>query len=160
MKSAQLLLQFCFPFFPVWLSWEVEAQEVVFLPSWNLNCQENPFGLICFMFLLYCFFLRPVCFSFDGIYTIACTYFLCNYFTYCILWCIYCICVFNIMEKERRVRGKGNKTKNCVWITHFFLLRSRWHIGGRLREKVQKNERGAIYDMRTNLEMLMQLLNA
>ena len=41
-----------FSLFPVSLSWKIEAQEVDFFLSlsyvWNLNCQENPFGQICF----------------------------------------------------------------------------------------------------------------
>lgn len=60
----------------------------------------------------------------DGIYTMVCTYFFsCNYFTYCILWCIKCICVF---KHQRESTSEGNK-RICVWITTHFLCERMTH---------------------------------
>lgn len=107
--------------------------------------------------MFYFFFFSP-CFSFDGIYTIACTY---NFFSVITLH----IAVFDALNAyafssskmgERKGKEKWNLRMNY---THFFFL-SFLHckaddiLGGDYGKRC-RNE-GAIYDMRTILEMCLR----
>lgn len=109
--------------FSVWLSWEVEAQKVVLFMHWGLLelAGKTLLGRYVVTFS-----------SSPGIFTsMASTqwpvliFFLCNYFTYCILWCGKCICVL-----ECRNYNKSN------WIClHTFSTDDTSGLGGRLRAK-------------------------
>lgn len=88
--------------------------------------------------MLYLLLLLAVpCFSFDGIYTIACTYYFCNYFTYCSFWCIKCICVFKLKFAYEL----------HTLFSHFFLIAKRMTYWGEIMRKgaEMKEPRGNLW---------------
>ena len=140
-------------------SWSTEGS----FAAWNLNCQENPYGQICFNFF---FFYRLFFPTSDGIYTIGCTYFfhklLLHILHFFLSWCIECIL------RSKVITTKGAKEMKFAYewlhtffnfsfslsLTHSLANKSGWHIGEGNDDG--KRCKGSLKCLRTNWEMRLR----